>query len=183
MSKAWRTLSSRPILKDRWIDLRADRCVTPGGVEISPYYVLAYPDWVNVVAVTPARELVLVRQYRHAVERSVLELPGGVMDSTDADPEQTARRELMEETGFASERWLPISTLCTNPATHTNRLHSFLALDAVPGGGQVLDRGEEGLSLEIMPLDAVVEGLATGLLDQAMHVATVLLAARMLARL
>lgn len=183
MSNAWRTLSSSSILKDRWIDLRADHCVTPGGAEISPYYVLTYPDWVNVVAVTPARELVLVRQYRHAVERSVLELPGGVMDASDADPEQTARRELMEETGFSSDRWLKISTLCTNPATHTNRLHSFLALNAAPSGGQSLDRGEEGLSLEIMPLDEVVERLAGGLLDQAMHVATVLLADRLLARL
>ncbi len=183
MSNAWRTLSSRPILKDRWIDLRADRCITPGGVEISPYYVLTYPDWAHVVAVTPARELVLVRQYRHAVGQSALELPGGVMDSADADPEQAARRELMEETGYGAERWLKISSLYPNPATHTNRLHTYLALDATPAGGQVLDRGEEGLSLEIMPFDAVLDGLASGLLGQAMHVAAVLMAARMLERL
>ncbi len=183
MSNAWRKLLSRSIVKDRWIDLRADTCVTPGGVEISPYYVLTYPDWVNVVALTPDRQLILVRQYRHAVEAPVLELPGGVMDASDANAEQAARRELLEEAGFASDRWLKISSLYANPATHTNRMHSFLALDATPQGAQALDCGEEGLSLQLMPLDDVVEGLATGLIGQSMHVAMVMLATRLLARL
>jgi 8-oxo-dGTP pyrophosphatase MutT (NUDIX family) len=183
MSNAWRILSSRPVIRDRWIDLRADRCVTPNGVEISPYYVLTYPDWVNVVALTPERDLVLVRQYRHAVAATVLELPGGVMDSSDDNPEQAARRELLEETGFTAKRWLTIGSLSANPATHTNRIHSFLALDATPGDGQALDHGEEGLATCLMPLDEVVGRLDAGLIDQAMHVAAVLLATRLLARL
>ena len=105
------------------------------------------------------------------------------METSDVDPEQSARRELAEETGFASERWLKISTLYPNPATHTNRIHTFLALDVVPRHGQRLDEGEEGLALSLMPLDEVVEALGTGLLGQSMHVAAVMLATRLLSRL
>jgi len=183
MQSAWRTVSSETVIRDRWIDLRADRCLTPSGAEIAPYYVLGYPDWVHVVALTPARGLVLVRQYRHAAGRSFLELPGGGVDGCDGGTLAAARRELAEETGYTSERWLEVGSLFPNPATHTNRVHSFLALDAVAGGGQELDAGEEGLRVCVMPLCEVIEGLQAGLLGQAMHVASLLLAARMLERL
>ena len=181
MEPTWRTLSSRPVIRDRWIDVRADRCLTPSGAEISPYYVLAYPDWVQVVALTPERGLVLVRQYRHAVGACVLELPGGGVEGGEGDVEEAARRELAEETGFTSGRWEKVSALYANPATHTNRVHAFLALDAVAGQGQRLDRGEEGLQVCVMPFDEVVQGLGGGLLGQAMQVSAVLLAARMIA--
>ena len=86
MDTPWRTLSSTSVVRDRWIDVRADRCVTPSGVEISPYYVLRYPDWVHVVALTPERGLVLVRQYRHGAGQWFLELPAGGLDGRDASP-------------------------------------------------------------------------------------------------
>ena len=183
MEPKWRTLSSTTLLKDRWINVRADQCVTPSGVEISPYYVLGYPDWVHVVALTPARDLVLVRQYRHAAGESFLELPGGGVDASDASLEQAAQRELVEETGFTAARWLKVTTLYPNPATQTNRVHTFLALNAVAEHEPQLDRGEEGLGLCVMPFETVVQGLEAGMLGQAMHVASVLLAAKVLARL
>ena len=67
------------------------------GAKISPDYVLTYPDWVHVVAITSAGSLVLVRQDRHAVSESLLELPGGAVDAEDPNLEQAARRELEEE--------------------------------------------------------------------------------------
>ena len=177
---AWRTVGSETVLKDRWIDVRVDRCVTPAGVEITPYYVLGYPDWVHVVAVTARREIVLVRQYRHAVGRVLLELPGGAVDAADGDLERAAQRELVEETGFAAPRWRPISTLYPNPATHNNRIHSFLAQDAEPVRAPTPDQGEEGIEVRLMPFEQVVQGLADGLLGQSMQVSSVLLALRMI---
>ena len=142
MEPKWRTLSSETLLKDRWIDVRADKCQTPSGVEISPYYVLSYPDWVHIVALTPERGLILVRQYRHAAGETVLELPGGGVEPADGGLEQAARRELAEETGYTSDRWLKVSSLFPNPATHSNRVHTFLAVDAVAGCERQLDAGE-----------------------------------------
>ena len=80
MDQNWRVVRSEMLLKDRWVELRADDCVTSAGIKIGPYYVLSYPDWVHVVALTSASSLILVRQYRHAVGDCTLELPGGAVD-------------------------------------------------------------------------------------------------------
>lgn len=172
---AWRITNTRTIVKDRWIDLRADRCLTPAGAEIAPYYVLAYPDWVHVVALTADDHMVLVRQYRHAVCEAVLELPGGVIDASDQDPEAAARRELAEETGYRAREWRMVGSFYPNPATHTNRIHVVLALDARPDVGPSLDPGEEGLATLTLPVREVLAGLPGGLIGQSMHVAAVYL--------
>jgi hypothetical protein len=92
VDQKWHVISSQTLLRDRWIDVRADDCITSVGVKISPYYVLTYPDWVHVVAMTSAGSLILVRQYRHAVSDFLLELAGGAVDAEDPDVEQAARR-------------------------------------------------------------------------------------------
>lgn len=175
MTEAWRVLGSRTVVSDRWIDLRADRCITPAGVEVAPYYVLAYPDWVHVVALTEGGRMELVRQYRHAVGRSVLEIPGGAVDPADGDPLRAAQRELAEETGYAAPAWRTIGSFFPNPATHTNRVHVALALRARPVAAPSLDAGEEGLMTLTLPIREVLDGLAGGLLGQSMHVAAVTL--------
>jgi 8-oxo-dGTP pyrophosphatase MutT (NUDIX family) len=175
MEKKWHTARSDTLLQDRWINLRADHCVTPAGHAIGPYYVLSYPEWVHVVATTDAGSLVLVRQYRHAAGEFLLELPGGAADPKDTNPEQAARRELEEETGFSAQRWELITSLHPNPATHTNRVHFYLALGAVCNRSQSLDAGEEGLSVELLEIQTVLSGLRSGLIGQASHVSGILL--------
>ncbi len=183
MDRTWRTTASTSVLRDRWINVRADDCVTPGGVQVKPYYVLHYPNWVHVLAITPDDRVVLVRQYRHAVGSTDLEMPGGAIDAADASPEAAARRELLEETGYTARHWQPISALYANPATHTNRMHAFLALGAEPSGGQSLDAGEDGLTIELLPVADVLAGVSAGLLTQSMQVSTVLLGLAIAGRL
>jgi 8-oxo-dGTP pyrophosphatase MutT (NUDIX family) len=175
MEQKWRTVRSETLLKDRWMHVRADHCVTPAGININPYYVLSYPDWVHVVAITETGCLVLVRQYRHAAGEFFLELPGGAVDSEDTSPEQAACRELEEETGFTARQWEYVTTLHPNPATHTNRVHFFLAVDAIQERSQRLDPGEDGLKVELLDIPAVLRGLRSGVLGHAMHVSGVLL--------
>jgi len=175
MDQKWRTTRSETLLKNRWIDVRSDHCITPTGMEISPYYVLSYPEWVHVVAITGSGCIVLVRQYRHAAGAFTLELPGGAADAGDTDLEHAARRELAEETGFTAARWELITSLYPNPATHTNRIHFFLAIDAVCTNPQSLDPGEAGLQVEALSIPAVLNGLRSGLIGQATHVSGLLL--------
>jgi 8-oxo-dGTP pyrophosphatase MutT (NUDIX family) len=126
--KAWRTLNSREVLRDRWISLRADDCVTADGLEISPYYVLDYPDWVHVVALDPLDRVLLIRQYRHGAGIVSVELPAGGVEPSDADILTAGARELAEEAGYGGRVSL-VGVNSPNPANHSNRIHTVLARD------------------------------------------------------
>jgi 8-oxo-dGTP pyrophosphatase MutT (NUDIX family) len=103
---------------------------------------LLCPDWVNVVAFTTEGELLLVEQFRHGIDASTLETVGGVCDPLEP-PAVSARRELLEETGFAAGRWVDLGSCRPNPAIQNNRCHFFLALDCVPVAALDLDPSEE----------------------------------------
>jgi len=122
--------------------------------------VIETPDWVNVVAVTRGRELILVRQYRFGVEHVSTEIPGGVIDPGES-PEEAARRELREETGYTSESWSSLGFVEPNPAFHDNRCHFYLAEDAELTHEVELDAGED-LSMELWPLDEVPRRIRDG---------------------
>lgn len=106
------------------------------------FYRLQGPDWVNVVAFTPEGELLVVEQFRHGIDEATLEIPGGSCDEGET-PEVSALRELREETGFEPGQFISLGFCTPNPATLTNRCHTFLALDCRPVGAQSLDRAEE----------------------------------------
>jgi 8-oxo-dGTP pyrophosphatase MutT (NUDIX family) len=171
---AWTVRSSRTLFRDRWLDIRADECLTGSGTELNPYYVLRYEDWVNVVAVTPGGTVVMIRQYRHGLGQAVLELPGG-MSETGEDFAATALRELAEETGYVAPQAVPVCVFPVNPATHTNRLHTFLAMNAVRDRAPQCEAGEDLVVEEHRPA-ALLDALRQGRFGQSMHVGPILLA-------
>jgi 8-oxo-dGTP pyrophosphatase MutT (NUDIX family) len=165
----WETLEQKHLVRDRWISLRADKCRMPDGTIVAPYYTLEYPNWANVVAVTPQKEIVMVRQYRHALGQITLELPGGAVDEGE-EAIVAAQRELLEETGYEPEKIEPLCQLSPNPANHNNYSLSFLATGISPASGQQLDETEE-IEVVQIPLEKVKEMLARQEFIQAMHVA------------
>src|SRR4051812_25294777 len=120
--------------KPPWLTLRQERLRLPSGREIAQYWISEYPPWVNVVAVTPAREVILIRQYRPGIQAVHYEIPAGVVDGADAALEQAARRELAEETGYGGGHWSELMVLSANPALTTNVTHTYLAEDVQPLG-------------------------------------------------
>jgi 8-oxo-dGTP pyrophosphatase MutT (NUDIX family) len=125
--KAWETLASHYLFQKPWLTMRQDRVRLPQGSIIEDYYVWEFPPWVNVIAQTRDQQLVLIRQFRHAVGGVHFELPAGVCDPGDATPLEAARRELLEETGFGGGHWREWMTLSANPALQTNLSYSFVA--------------------------------------------------------
>jgi len=103
---------------------------------------LICPDWVNVIAFTEDGELLVVEQYRHGIDASTQEIIGGVCEA-DEEPLLSAQRELLEETGHASEQWLSLGFCEPNPAVQNNRCHFFLALGCRPVAELDLDPSEE----------------------------------------
>mgnify|MGYP001021386994 CR=1 FL=1 len=172
--KPWRVTASRIVHADRWIRLRADDCVTGKGAVIAPFYVLEYSDFALAAAITDDERVVLIRQYRHALGKVQRELPAGVIDPTDVDPIAAARRELREETGYDGEPHY-LGSLAANGATHSNHAHMVLFTGARRVQEQKLEPGED-IVVDLVPLESLRGVKAAQRLDQASHVASLLLA-------
>src|SRR5262245_568104 len=95
----WKTISSEYLFNDNWFKVRKEVCVTPGGKIVDPYYVYEFATWVGALALTEDNKIVMVRQYRHAIGETCIEIPGGCVDATDKSLEMAIARELLEETG------------------------------------------------------------------------------------
>lgn len=134
--------------------------------------VIDAPDWINVVPVTAAGELVLIRQFRFGVWANTLEIPGGMVDPGE-DAATAARRELEEETGFVPAQLVPLGVSHPNPAILGNRLHTFLATDCVRvhEGRQ---EGSEDIRVELVPRGQVRDLVRSGQITHALVLAALL---------
>ncbi len=165
---AWKILSSTYVHNVApWAVLRTDRCEMPDGKIVPGYYVLEYPDWVNVVAITAENKVLMVRQYRHAAGVVSTEIPGGVIDG-DEQPHDAARRELLEETGYQFDDIELLAKVHPNPATANNVTHLFLARGGTKVAGQALDEHEE-LVVEERTLAEVKQLLLENKITQSLH--------------
>ena len=88
----WKILSSEYLFKDTWFSVRKDRCETPDGKIVDPYYVYEFPTWVTALPVTEDNNVVMVEQCCHALEEISLEIPGGCVDDTDKSLEDAVAR-------------------------------------------------------------------------------------------
>ena len=139
---------------------RFDTLTNPRTDEDLRRVVLETPDWVNIVALTPERRLLVVRQFRFGSASVTTEIPGGMVDPGETS-EQGARRELREEAGFTSERWTYLGAVEPNPAIHDNLCHHWLAEDARKTHDLDLDAGED-IVVGTLSFDEVREQVRDG---------------------
>ena len=170
--RPWRVVNSTRTYEDPWLKVRSDRCMTPEGIEVHPYHVLEYPDWVNVVPLLDdAGTLLMVREYRHGIGEIMLGLAGGNVEPEETVLEAAARRELIEETGYGSGVLTPILTSTPNSATQSNRVTSFIATDVERLRSPELDTTEM-IETVIADLPELMLGIRDGTVSlQVMHVA------------
>ena len=142
----------------------------PSGHVVAPYYVLDYPHWINVTAITENNEVVMIRQYRPGRDEVAWELPGGMMDEGE-DALETARRELLEETGYAADHFEELARTSVNPASHTNLSIAILATGARYVAPPQPEASEE-IEVRLMPLREVMDLLRRNRISQVMDVAS-----------
>lgn len=125
--RPWKVLKIEYLVRRPWLTARKDCVELPNGTVNDEFYVMEYPDWVNVIARTTDGSYVLIRQYRHGLGRTCYEIVAGVIDPTDASPEAATRRELLEETGYSGGTWRLLTTLSCNPSAMNNLVYCFVA--------------------------------------------------------
>jgi 8-oxo-dGTP pyrophosphatase MutT (NUDIX family) len=168
--RPWEQLNEERLVRYKVFDVRRSVRRSPRtGVEHG-IFTIDTLEWVHIVAISSASELILVRQYRHGSRTFSLEIPGGVVGPEDPDPAATAARELREETGYEAARWVALGSTNPNPALFTNRLHTFLATGCERVGDLIQDSGED-LEVVLMPVAEVEQRIRAGAFDNALVLA------------
>ncbi len=152
-----RLVTSRRAYQGRRISVRLDEVALPGGSR-AVREVVEHPGAAAIVALTPERHILLVRQFRQAVGTDLLEIPAGTREPGET-PLACARRELAEETGRAADRWQPLLSFYPSPGVLSEELFVFLAEDLrdAPGKGD-----EEDLHVLTLPLEEAYRGISAG---------------------
>jgi 8-oxo-dGTP pyrophosphatase MutT (NUDIX family) len=165
----WRELRREALLDCRVFTVERTWAELPGSAA-HDFYRIRCGAWAQIVPVTSAGEIVLIRQYRHGAGASTLEIPGGMVDVGET-PEQCAARECLEETGYRAVALRSLGALNPNPALFTNRLHAFYA-DNVERVGDVQNTDTEHTEVELVPLGRLPLLLSRGAIDHALVAGT-----------
>ena len=171
----WKILSSEYLFSDLWFKVRKDKCETPEGKIVDPYYVYEFPTWVTAVAITEEGKIILERQYRHALGEECIEIPGGCVDDTDASFEEAIKRELLEETGYSFSSYEYLGKISANPSTNSNLMHMFLAKGGKKVASQALDHNEQ-IELDLVTVEELKQMIRENKIVQAMHVTCIMYA-------
>ncbi len=157
--KKWETISSKTILSNEYFEVVHDDCKRDGEL-LSPYYVIKQSDSVVVCPVTKENNVVLIKQYRHPVNSINIELPAGHL-FTGEDVLAAAKRELKEETGYEAETYEKTGEVFSSAGLQNNKVHFYLAKNAVKTSEQNLDEHED-IEVFELPLAQALELLKNG---------------------
>ena len=166
--KRWKILKSEYYVRRPWMTARKDCVEYPDGRINDEYWVLEYPEWVNVIAITKEGKMVMERQYRHGAGLTAYELPCGVVEKGES-PLEAAKRELMEETGYGGGYWEELMVISANPGSQNNMAHCYLAKDVEKQGEQKLDATED-LEVFLLEQDYVKSLLLNNQIVQALMI-------------
>ena len=171
MSK-WKIKSSDYLLKHKYMTVRRDSCVTKEGAVIDPYFVLEFPHWVQVVAFDSKNRVLITQQYRHGLQEVIYGLPTGFSEKSDKSTLLSARRELIEETGYDAKKFVKAPEIYPNPAIQNNQVHTFAAFDIKKIKEPEFDPSEK-ISTEFVTIKKLLKMIDDGIFSHALHVAGV----------
>ena len=143
-----------------WLKVRKDVVSLPNGVEIPDFYVTEAPDWVNVIAITTKGEFIIEEQYRHGIQQVCFELCAGMVDKEET-PLEAAKRELLEETGYAGGNWMAFGMSVPNASGSTTKCYHFVATEVENKQEPKLERTED-INIHLVQEDEVKAMMTDG---------------------
>lgn len=167
--EVWKRKRSKEIADCRVFKVREDFCERETDLKESSFFVIENPDWVNIIALTNEKEAILIRQFRHGTEETILELPGGMIDE-DENPLDAARCELLEETGFSSENFILLGKSHPNPAIQNNTIYHFLATGCEKTAETNFDEHESVIT-KLVSLTETQNLIASGVITHSLVIA------------
>lgn len=167
--RPWKSTGTKPLGDFRIFTVRSDRKVSPRTQAEHDFFVIDCANWVNVVAVTPEQQLVMVEQYRHGSNTVELEIPGGMIDQKDASPVAAGTRELREETGYAGENARLLGQILPNPAIMSNTCYTVLVEKCRCIHPVEFDHGED-LVTRLVPVAEIPRLVAEGKIGHSLVV-------------
>jgi len=162
----WDALDRKTLCTTPVFTVREDRARAQTDGREKAFAVLEAPDWVNVIALTDAGKVLLIRQYRQGTKEVTVEIPGGMIERGE-DPLTAAKRELLEETGYEALTWEAIGEVTPNPALQTNRTYTYVARGARSTGNPQPDADEE-IEVEEVPLARIPRLIADRTIEHAL---------------
>lgn len=167
--RPWQKIATGKVGDFRIFSIRSERKVSPRTHREHEFYVIDAVNWVNVVALTPDRQVVMIEQYRHGSNTVELEIPGGMIDATDQSAVAAGVRELREETGFEGESACVIGEVFPNPAIMSNTCYTILVENCRCVHPTQLDHAEDLLT-RLVPLADVAQMVASGAIRHSLVV-------------
>jgi 8-oxo-dGTP pyrophosphatase MutT (NUDIX family) len=168
MLKEWIILDSFIDSDYRIFRIGIQKAICPRTGKTSEYYTIHASSWVNVIPLTGDGYVVMIRQFRQGSRTFCLEIPGGLVDQET--PEEAAKRELLEETGYAGEKIEFLGSVNPNPALFDNVCYSYLVRDAKRRAEANLDPNED-IEVVLVPLVEVPNLIKQGTINHALVVA------------
>lgn len=166
--KKWEIRKREEIFNRRIFSIDDLHCYHPGKNVEHNFFIMNNPDWINVVVLTEDNQLVFVKQHRLGTDDITIETVAGLMDGGES-PEESARRELLEETGYQAGELLLMKKLSANPAIMSNHIYFYLARNARKIAAQELDHAED-IEVITVPEEEAVHMISDGRIDHTIIV-------------
>lgn len=169
MIKAWQQIDQKELADFRIFTVSQVTRISPRTQNEHDFFVLDAPDWINIIPLTAEGNVIFINQFRHGTSTICTEVPGGMVDPHENDPIETARREMLEETGFSAEKIIHLGSVEPNPAFLTNRCHTYIALNAKYVQPPQFD-GAEDIEMVEIPLSQVNDLIVAGKISHSLTI-------------
>ena len=166
MIEDWKVKESVIINNCKIFSTRKDTSIDPKTGGEHEFYIVESPDWVNVVPKTEDGKFIIIKQFRHGIRKATFEIPGGMVDEGET-PIESAKRELLEETGYVSDQWKQIGMVHPNPAIMNNSCFTFLAENVKKVENPKFE-GTEDIETLIYPIEKIKDDIMNGQISHSL---------------